>query len=57
MPAFSSALTSSVTATRRSWPRRRIWLYAFTRGFMLLDDPPADAVPLLWSQVTDVTEV
>ncbi len=38
-------------------PRRRVWLYAFTKGFMLLDDPRADAVPLLWNQVTEVSEV
>lgn len=38
-------------------PRRCVWLYAFTKGFVLLDDPRADAAPLLWSQVTDVSEV
>ena len=39
-------------------PRRRIWLYAFTSGFVQLDDPRADAAaPLLWSQVTEVSEV
>jgi hypothetical protein len=38
-------------------PKRRICLYAFTRGFMLLDNPPPDAVPVPWSQVTEVSQV
>jgi hypothetical protein len=38
-------------------PRRRVWLYAFASGFVMVDDPRADAVPLLWSQVTEVSEV
>jgi hypothetical protein len=36
---------------------RQVWLYAFAEGFMLLDDPPADAAPVRWSQVTEVGEV
>jgi hypothetical protein len=38
-------------------PRRRVWLYAFAKGFMLLDDPRAEAVPVRWSQVIEVSEV
>jgi hypothetical protein len=37
-------------------PKRRVWLYAFTEGFMLLDGP-GDAMPVLWSQVTGVGPV
>lgn len=36
-------------------PPRRVWLYAFTEGFVL-DDPPAGAGPVRWSQVTAVGE-
>jgi hypothetical protein len=38
-------------------PKRQVWLYAFTGGFMLLDGPPLNAMPVLWSEVTDVAEV
>jgi hypothetical protein len=38
-------------------PKRHVWFYAFTKGFILLDDPRADAVPVRWSQVTEVSEV
>jgi len=38
-------------------PRRCVWFYAFDEGFMLLDDPRADAAPVRWSQVTEVGEV
>jgi hypothetical protein len=38
-------------------PRRRVWLYAFAKGFMLVDDPRAEAVPVRWSQVIEVSEV
>jgi len=38
-------------------PRRRAWCYAFAEGFMLLDDPQADAVAVRWSEVTEVGEV
>ena len=37
--------------------RRRVWCYAFTGGFVLLDDPAGDAVPVRWSQVTVVGPV
>jgi hypothetical protein len=38
-------------------PRRQVWLYAFTMGFMLLEDPAADTAPVPWSQVTEVAPV
>lgn len=38
-------------------PKRCVWFYAFTQGFMLLDDPPSETVPLRWSRVTEVGEV
>ena len=38
-------------------PRRRTWLYAFTDGFVLSDDPRASAFPVRWSQVTDVSVI
>lgn len=38
-------------------PKRQVWLYAFTEGFLLLDGPAADAGPVLWSQVTGVSPV
>ena len=38
-------------------PKRKIWLYACTEAFILLDDPLADAVPVSWSQVTGVGQV
>jgi hypothetical protein len=37
--------------------RQRVWFYAFTEGFMLLADPLGDAVPVRWSQVTEVGPV
>jgi hypothetical protein len=38
-------------------PKRRIWFLAFTKGCMLLDGPQPGTWPLLWSQVTGVSEV
>ena len=38
-------------------PTRRVWLYAFTEGFMLLDGPRSETVPFRWSEVTEVAEV
>jgi len=37
--------------------RRRVWLYAFTGGFILLADPPSDAVPVRWGQVVEARPV
>jgi hypothetical protein len=37
--------------------RRRMWCYAFAGGFVLLDDPAGDAVPVRWGQVTAVGSV
>jgi hypothetical protein len=38
-------------------PKRRIWLYAFTDGFVLSDHPQASAFPVRWSQVTEVSVI
>jgi hypothetical protein len=38
-------------------PKRQVWLYAFTEGFMLLDPPSADTAPVPWRQVTEVSQV
>jgi hypothetical protein len=38
-------------------PKRTVWLYAFTQGFWLLDDPPVQARPARWSQVVEVSDV
>ena len=37
--------------------RRRVWCFAFTGGFVVLDDPAGDAVPVRWGQVTAVGPV
>ncbi len=37
--------------------RRRVWCFVFTGGFVLLDDPAGDAVPVRWDQVTAVGPV
>jgi hypothetical protein len=34
--------------------RRPAWLYAFTGGFMVLDGPRSDSIPVRWSEVTEV---
>jgi hypothetical protein len=37
--------------------RRRVWCFAFSGGFVLLDDPAGDAIPVRWDQVTAVGPV
>jgi hypothetical protein len=37
--------------------RRRVWCFAFIRGFVVLDDPAGDALPVRWDQVTTVGPV
>jgi hypothetical protein len=34
-----------------------VWCYTFSDGFVLLDDPAGDAVPVRWGQVTAVDPV
>ena len=46
-----------VSFWRGRTPKRQVWLYAFTEGFMLLDEPPAGPMPVRWSQVTEVSQV
>ena len=38
-------------------PKRQVWLYAFTEGFLLLDDAQAAAMPVRWSEVTEIGQV
>ena len=37
-------------------PKRTVWLYAFTGGFIVFD-PHTDATPVRWSDVTEVRDV
>jgi hypothetical protein len=53
---FLAGAWIGVSFWRGREPRRQVWLYAFTSGFMLLDGP-ADAPPVPWSQVTEVGQV
>lgn len=54
---FLAGAWIGVSFWRGREPRRQVWLYAFTEGFMLLDGPSADAMPVRWSQVTEVSQV
>lgn len=54
---FVAGAWIGVSFWRGREPRRQIWLYAFTDGFLLLDGPPMDAAPVRWSQVTEVAPV
>ena len=55
-PFFAGAWFG-VSLWRGRTPKRRVWWYAFTEGFMLLDDQQQLAAPVRWSQVTWVSEV
>jgi hypothetical protein len=37
--------------------RRAAWLYAFSEGFMVLDGPRSDSIPVRWNQVIAIREV
>jgi len=58
---FSAQAGGDVRPGKGFWrgrePKRQVWLYAFTGGFMLLDSQRAGAPPVRWSQVTEVTPV
>lgn len=54
---FLAGAWIGVSFWRGRTPKRQVWLYAFTEGFMLLDGPATYAMPVRWSQVTEVTEV
>jgi hypothetical protein len=54
---FITGAWMGVSFWRGRTPKRQVWLYAFTEGFLLLDDPTAYLVPVRWSQVDEVTEV
>lgn len=38
-------------------PKRRIWLYAFTDGFVMSDHPQASTFPVRWSQVSEISVI
>jgi hypothetical protein len=60
LPAFGFFLFFSIfwyALTLWRGMRRRVWCYAFTGGFVLLDDPAGDAAPVRWGQVTAVGPV
>jgi hypothetical protein len=38
-------------------PKRQVWLYTYTEGFLLVDGPAAEVRPELWSHVTGVAPV
>jgi hypothetical protein len=46
-----------VSLFRGRVPKRDVWFYAFTEGFILLDAAVAEIGPVRWSQVTGVSEV
>jgi hypothetical protein len=54
---FLAGAWIGVSFWRGRTPKRQVWLYAFTEGFLPLDDPPAYTMPVRWSHVTEVTEV
>jgi hypothetical protein len=54
---FLAGAWIGVSFWRGRSPKRQVWLYAFTEGFILLDDAQADAAPVRWSQVTEVSQV
>ena len=54
---FLAGAWIGVSFWRGREPRRQVWLYAFTGGFMLLDGPSGEAAPVPWSQVTGVSQV
>jgi hypothetical protein len=38
-------------------PKRAVWLYAFNDGFLLHKHPQADATPVRWNQIAEITQV
>jgi hypothetical protein len=54
---FLAGAWIGMTFWRGRTPKRQVWLYAFTEGFILFDDPPACTMPVRWSQVTEVSQV
>ena len=54
---FAFGAWFGVSLWRGREPKRTVWFYAFTQGFILADDPLAQARPVRWNQVVDVSEV
>jgi hypothetical protein len=54
---FLAGAWIGVSFWRGRTPKRQVWLYAFTEGFLLLDDAQGPAMPVRWSEVTEVGQV
>jgi hypothetical protein len=54
---FAFGAWFGVSLWRGREPKRTVWFYAFTGGFMLVDDPPVQTRPVRWSQVAEVSDV
>ena len=54
---FLAGAWIGVSFWRGRAPKRQVWLYAFTEGFMLLDDAQGASTPVRWSQVTEIGQV
>jgi hypothetical protein len=55
--AIFSTRTPDPDTQHRRRASRPAWLYAFSGGFMILDGPRSDSMPVPWSQVIEVREV
>jgi hypothetical protein len=53
---FSTRTPDPQTQHRRR-ASRAAWLYAFSEGFMVLDGPRSDSIPVRWNQVVAIREV
>jgi len=54
---FIAGAWIGVSFWRGRTPKRQVWLYAFTEGFLLLDDAQPAAMPVRWSEVTEIGQV
>jgi hypothetical protein len=54
---FIAGAWIGVSFWRGRTPKRQVWLYAFTEGFLLLDEAQPAAAPVRWNQVTEIGEV
>ena len=54
---FAFGAWFGVSLWRGRDPKRQAWFYAFTEGFLLLNDWRAEAAPVRWNQVIEVSPV
>jgi hypothetical protein len=54
---FLTGAWFGVSFWRGRTPKRQVWLYAFTEGFLLLDDAQPTAMPVRWSEVTEIGQL